>query len=212
MSESDDTAVSTTIIKLMRGVVYRDGQPEEWRTLERHGAPVSDHFRVVGVDVVVDDVEGYAYLRSRDDEEVDLPRLVNRRSLTFPVSLLLVLLRRRLAEFEATSSDTRLVLDRDQIVEMLTLFLPDSTNEARLVEQVDATIKKVHDLGFLKPMKAQQAQQSAPGRHGQQKAWEVRRVLKAYVDAQTLDDFDARLTTYRSSFASETTGDTGGTS
>jgi hypothetical protein len=118
------------------------------------------------------------------DSQLELPRLVRRRALTYHVSLLLVLLRKRLVEFESSSGDTRLVLTTEQIVEMLRLFQAESSNDARSVDQAEATIKKAAELGFLRPVR------------GQADHWEVRRILKAYVDAQTLSDFAAKLREY----------------
>ena len=141
---------------------------------------------VLGLQVHVDEAEGYAYLRSRpdDDESNDIPRLVARRPLSFHVSMLLALLRKRLAESDATSSDTRLVLSREQIVEMLRLYLPESTNEARLVDNIDTYLNRVVDMGFVRRLR------------GQDDLYEVRRIIKAYVDGQWLSDFDARLDEY----------------
>jgi hypothetical protein len=183
---SDDRAVAAAIIRLMQGVVYRTTDEDTWLTLERLGAGVRDHFATIGVDVVLDDVEGYAYLRSRPEGEGDeaLPRLVRRRALTYNVSLLLVLLRKRLVEFETSGGEGRLVLSTEQIVEMLRLFQADSTNDARVVDQAETTIKKAAELGFLHQLR------------GQRDHWEVRRILKAYVDAQTLADFAAKLREY----------------
>ena len=170
----------------MRGVVYRESDENSWSTLGRHGATVRDHFSILGVDVVVDDNEGYAYLRSHEEDPYDepLPRLVRRRSLTYNVSLLLVLLRKRLLEFETSATEGKLVLSRDQLVDVLQLFLAESTNEARVIDQVDSTIKKAAEFGFLRQLR------------GQPDLWEVRRILKAYVDAQTLSDFAGKLTEY----------------
>ncbi|MBD3940257.1 DUF4194 domain-containing protein [Microbacterium sp. NEAU-LLC] len=188
MRSPDEQAVATAIIALMREVVYRDTPAHEpvWEALGRHRAAVADHFAAIGVDVIVDENEGYAFLRTREPEEGDdaLPRLVRRRSLTYNVSLLLVLLRRRMVEFEASGEAGKLVLTRDQIVELLRVFQASSTNEARIVEQADRTIAQVADLGFLRELR------------GQRGAWEVRRILKAYVDAQTLADFASRLAAY----------------
>jgi len=143
--------------------------------------------------VVVDDAEGYAYLRSRPADEGDeaLPRLVRRRALTYNVSLLLVLLRKRLVEFETTGSEGRLVLSTDQIVELLRVFQAESTNDARVVDQAQTTIKKAAELGVLRPLR------------GQNEHWEVRRILKAYVDAQTLADFAAKLREYAGAAADD---------
>lgn len=190
---SNERAVATAIIRLMQGVVYRSTDEDTWLTLERLSAGVRDHFATIGVDVVVDDAEGYAYLRSRpeDDGEEALPRLVRRRALTYNVSLLLVLLRKRLVEFETNGGEGRLVLSTDQIVEMLRLFQAESTNDARVVDQAEATIKKAAELGFVRPLR---------GQHDQ---WEVRRILKAYVDAQTLSDFAAKLREYAGTAAED---------
>ncbi len=190
---SGEHAVAGAIIRLMQGVVYRESDEDSWLVLERMGAGVRDHFATIGVDVVIDDAEGYAYLRSRPDEDGDeaLPRLVRRRALTYNVSLLLVLLRKRLVEFETTGCDGRLVLTTDQMVEMLRLFQTESTNDARLVDQAETTINKARELGFLRPLRGQ-------GDH-----WEVRRILKAYVDAQTLSDFATKLTEYAGAAADD---------
>lgn len=44
---------------------------------------------------------------------------------------MLAQLRKRMAEFDAGGGDTRLVLARDEIAELMRVFLPDGTNEAR---------------------------------------------------------------------------------
>ncbi|MFY2859254.1 DUF4194 domain-containing protein [Mycobacterium sp. THU-M104] len=190
---SSDHAVASAIIRLMGGVVYRESDEDTWLTLERLGAGVRDHFATIGVDVVVDEAEGYAYLRSRPEEDGDeaLPRLVRRRALTYNVSLLLVLLRKRLVEFETAGGDGRLVLSTEQIVEMLRLFQAESSNDARIVDQAETTINKARELGFLRQLR------------GQHDHWEVRRILKAYVDAQTLSDFAAKLREYAGTVAAD---------
>ncbi len=188
MRSPEEHTVAAVIIRLMRGVVYRESDEETWIALDRQGAAIRDHFDALGVDVVLDDTEGYAYLRSQETtgDQAPLPRLVRRHSLTYNVSLLLVLLRKRLLDFETSGHEGKLVLSRDQIVDLLRLFLSGASNEARVVDTADATIRKAADLGFLRQLPKQDKQ------------WEVRRILKAYVDAQTLSDFAAKLTEYAS--------------
>jgi hypothetical protein len=186
MRAAEEHSRAAAIIHLMRGVVYREQDEAAWATLGRDAAAVRDHFAAVGVEVIIDETEGYAYLQTRPDADGEdpLPRLVHRRTLTYNVSLLLVLLRKRLVEFETTGAEGKLVLSREQIVEMLRLFLAESTNEARVVDQVDTTIRKAAELGFLRQLR------------GGTDQWEVRRILKAYVDAQTLSDFASKLAEY----------------
>lgn len=186
MRSTEQRAVAVTVIALMRGVIYRESDEGVWQSLARHQGPVRSHFGTIGVDVVIDDTEGYAYLRAEDDDQEDepLPRLVRRRSLSYNVSLLLVLLRKRLLEFESSTGEGKLVVRRDELVDLLRIFLAESTNEARVIDQVDSTVRKVVELGFLRPLR------------GQSDEWEVRRVIKAFVDAQTLSDFQGRLAEY----------------
>lgn len=90
-------------------------------------------------------------------------------------------------------SGSRLVLSRDEIVEMLRVFVPESSNEARVVERIDTHLNRIVDLGFPRRMKAA-AGAAAPGA---QTTFEVRRILKAFGDAQWLAELDARLAAYR---------------
>jgi hypothetical protein len=183
-----DPDLSLAVTQLMKGVVYRDTHERAWRALLERQPQVRDYVGVIGLAVAVDEAEGYAFLRSRPDTDdvedtTGIPRLVPRRALSFHVSLVLALLRKKLAESDARDGDTRLILTREQIVETVRLFLPESSNEARLVERIDAIVNKVVELGFLRAVKDQQA-------------YEVRRILKAFVDAQWLSEFDQRLAGY----------------
>ncbi|HMO19869.1 MAG TPA: DUF4194 domain-containing protein, partial [Candidatus Melainabacteria bacterium] len=117
----------------------------------------------------------------------ELPRLVPRRQLTFHVSLLLALLRKKLAEFDARGGDTKLVLSRDEILDLVKVFMPASSNETKLVRKIDVHINKIVDMGFLRKMKASSVREDS---------FEVRRILKAFVDAQWLSEFDRRLEEY----------------
>ena len=90
---------------------------------------------VLGLELVLDEAEGYAYLRQRAvvPGEVEMPRLIARRQLGYAVSLLLSLLRKKLAEFDAGSGESRLILSTEQIADMARLFLADTGNEAKLI-------------------------------------------------------------------------------
>jgi hypothetical protein len=185
MTEPD---LSQAVTQLMKGVVYRDTHEKAWRHLLALQPQVRDYVAVLGLLVVIDEAEGYAFLRQRPADDPDetnpLPRLIPRRSLSFHVSLLLALLRKKLAEFDAHGGDSRLMLSREQITEMIRVFLPPTSNEARLTDQIDAHINKAVEYGFLRQAK------------NTEQVYEVRRILKAFVDGQWLADFDEKLAEY----------------
>jgi hypothetical protein len=196
-SEAD---LSSLLIGLLKGVQYREQDERQWAALLNLQARVRDYVAVLNLELVLDEAEGHAFLKSRpepaeDDPAPRLPRLVARRPLSFAVSLLLALLRKKLAEFDAGGGDTRLVLARDEIVELVRVFLPDGPNEAKLIDQIETTINKVVELGFLRKLKP------SGGAAAGQANYEVRRILKAFVDAQWLAEFDARLAAYQSALS-----------
>ena len=196
MTEPD---LSVAVTQLMKGAVYRETHDRAWSHLLQLQPQVRDHVAVLGLQVVIDEAEGYAFLRQRpadEDEERQLPRLIPRRALSFHVSLLLALLRKKLAEFDARGGETRLMLTRAQIAEMLRVFMPATNNEARLLDRIDEHIGKAEQLGFLRQAK-----------NGEQ-VYEVRRILKAFVDGQWLADLDAKLAEYAALLAGDGEEDT----
>ena len=174
------------LVALMKGILERESAPDLWQDLITHQARVRDHVGVFGLELVMDEAEGHAYLRQKAqlDGEPELPRLVTRRQLGFSLSLMLALLRKKLAEHDAMSGETRLVVTAAEIVDIVRLFLPATANEARLRDRMDRDIARVVDLGFLRPLK------------GRDDTYEVRRILRSFVDAQWLGQLNERLATY----------------
>ncbi len=186
-------ALSVVVVSLMKGIADRESDPVLWQSLIGIQARVRDYVACLGLDLVLDEAEGFAYLRQRQAEEgaAELPRLVPRRQLGYQVSLMLALLRKKLAEFDATSGEQRLILGRNDIVEMMRVFLAETANQVRLNDRIGADINRVVDMGFLRRLR------------GTNDRFEVRRILKAFVDAQWLADFDQRLAAYQSHSSSE---------
>jgi hypothetical protein len=193
-------ALSRVVISLLKGVLYQDNDPKLWQDLLQLQTSVRDDVAVMGLTLLLDEAEGYAWLHTLEPEEgaAPLPRLVGRRQLSYPVSLIIALLRRKLAESDAGGGDTRLILSRDDIVEMARTFLPGGSNEAKLIDRFDAHINKIVELGFIRRLS------------GQPNIFEVRRILKAFVDGQWLHEFDRRLQEYRDRLQAEATPGDGG--
>jgi len=195
---SPQERLSRVLVTLMKGLVHRESNPALWQDLLQVQAAARDYLAVLALDLRLDEAEGYAWLcnRQSDEEHQDqqeknapesspLPRLIARRPLSYPVSLLLALLRKKLAESDSQGSDSRLILSREEVAEMLLVFLPETGNQAKLLDQIDSHINKVVDLGFARRLK------------GQENLIEVSRIIKSFVDAQWLSDFDTRLEEYR---------------
>lgn len=178
--------LSLVVIQLFKGPVYREVHEKLWEPLGRLRRRVSDHVAVLGLRLEIDETDGFAYLRSlRDGEsDIDYPRLVARHSLSFTTSLLIALLRKRLLEFDTSSTEARLILSRDQIVDLYRVYAPSDLDDIRLARHVDNHVNRIVELGFLYKLR------------GSSDQFEVRRILRAFVDGQWLSQFDERLEAY----------------
>jgi len=186
-SITEPDALSRVVIGLLKGVVYLENDPKLWQQLLDLQGRVRDYVAVMGLALMLDEAEGCAWLHTMETEDgaTPLPRLVGRRQLSYPVSLLIALFRRKLTENDALGGDNRLIINRDDIIEMARTFLPAGSNEAKLVDRIDSHINKVVELGFIRRLR------------GKDNIFEVRRIMKAFVDAQWLSEFDKRLEEYK---------------
>lgn len=186
--------ISLALIALMKGVVFRQDDERLFQQLDEGQIAIRDYVRVLGLELVIDDSEGYAWLKTREPEEgqTPLPRLVGRRRLSYPVSLIIALLRKKMAESDAAGQDTRLILSVEDIADMVKVFLPSGSNEAKFLDKINTHLNRIADLGFIRRLK------------GQKDRIEVVRILKAFVDAQWLHEFDDRLREYIEHSTSET--------
>ena len=178
----------------MKGEEFRQDEERLLQQIDEGQIAIRDYVRVLGLELVIDDSEGYAWLKTREPEEgqTPLPRLVGRRRLSYPVSLIIALLRKKMAESDAAGQDTRLILSVEDIADMVKVFLPSGSNEARFLDKINTHLNRVADLGFIRRLK------------GQKDRIEVVRILKAFVDAQWLHEFDDRLREYIEHSTSET--------
>jgi Domain of unknown function (DUF4194) len=182
MEAAQGNELPSILVGLLKGVVYREQATTLWRDLLNLQGGARDHLRLLGLDLIIDEAEGYAFLRQSDADasgtDEAAPRLIPRRPLSYPVSVLLVQLRKRLAQHDAQGGETRLVLSRGQMVEMMRTFLASGTNEAKLEDQIERHITRVEELGFVRKMKEDED------------LYEVRRILRAFVNADWLADLE----------------------
>jgi len=208
-AEMADLERSALVTRLLRdGVFYREDDERRWASLMVHQGRIRDYVSVLNLDFHIDEADGLAFLRGRPDAEADddapvITRLARRRELSFVASVLLVLLRKKLAEHEAGVSQeaaggSRLVLTRDSIHELMSVFLTANPNQAKQADQIETHLGKLEDMGFVRKIKAS----GAP-------SYEVRRVLRHFVDAQWLAGFDDLLATYQGSLTGGAGGETG---
>ncbi len=191
MPNSTVMPYAPVVLKLLQNPLFSD-ETTSWNVLLAYLTPVQEYFACIGLEVRVQEEDGYAYLHqpSLEDDEgqsIALPRLTRRDRLTYSTTLLCVLLREWLDQFESTHLDAgKCTITDDQMRELLAPFLPARTDERALQRRIDATIERIIDLGFLKRM----PNTEKPA------YFEVRRILKAKIDAEKLAEIKEKLARY----------------
>jgi hypothetical protein len=142
----------------------------------------------------VHETEGFAFLHQPEPEDEDgqriaLPRLTRRDKLSYPVTLLCILLREQLDLFDASMSGSdRLILTKDQMADLLRPFLRDYADERALMQRITTLLGRVVDLGFLRPISSTNEDR-----------YEVRRILKAKIDSEKLAEIRGKVGLYAAS-------------
>jgi len=171
---------SDAAVRLLQGVVYlEDGKP--WDVLLRNVTPLEDYFSLIGLQLIIDESEGFAFLRQRSSEELPegydaLPKLFRRSRLSYDATLLTILLREELRRFEEEEvHDQRCVVSGDELFEQWKAFFPRDHDEVKLRKALNAAIRTLNGLKFVR-------------RFGQgTDDWEIRRILKAKLIAADLE-------------------------
>ncbi len=180
--ERNEENFSRAAIMLLKGIVSRGKDEELWQTIIYERNALEDYFRRIGLILILDEVDEYAYLKQ--EEAASLPRLVQRYQLSYPVSMLLVELRKTLGERDTASDDTRVIISLGDIMRRMEPFLPVAGNEMKFRQSIEHTISQVMQLGFLQKLR------------GSEDEYEVRPILRSFVDAQWLSDFYEKLSEY----------------
>jgi hypothetical protein len=175
---------AAAVRKLLKGVVYHDDPV--WLQIRDYELPLREYFGKIGLGVHLDEIWSFAYLYdlSRDDDNHEaLPALTSRRNLSFPDTLLLVLLRERLDEHEMRDLDgITLRLSADELKEMAGIFVGDHPDMRRVEQTIESSIRRLVRYGFL-----------TQGRDGR---FEVRPLLRAKISADELEEIKTRLADY----------------
>lgn len=175
--------IAPVLIKLLQQVIYSDDSL--WNVLLNQQSAVQEYFGKMGLALYLNETDGYAYLTQPEsqDDNLKLPRLTHRHQLSLHQSLLLVLLRQRLLEFENSTPDAvSLILTQAEIVDMLRPFLRERNDERKLHSEVNRYLSEVEKMHLLRKIEM-----------GDEVRYEVRRVIKAKIDSEKLAEMLERL-------------------
>ncbi len=195
---AETKAYGPALVKLLKGAVYSE-EANTWNLILSYHSPIREYFDTIGLELHIHENDGVALLRQArlqpDAEEEGaearpvLPSLMRRMPLTYEVTLLCVLLREQLSRLDtgevANEDSSRLILSREDIVELLRAFLKEHFVETSWQRQLNGFITRVQQLGFLKALSGSESDR-----------YEVMRILKIYIRPETLEEIQEKLRTH----------------
>jgi len=123
-------------------------QTHMWPILLRYEAAVRSHLNELFLELVIDSEQEVAFTRQVVSDELEVPVLLRRESLTFIDSVLLLFLRRQLTQSETQGE--RAVLALHEMTEHLAVFEPKgNADHAKFSRQVERAIDKAKRLNLV---------------------------------------------------------------
>jgi len=173
-------------IKLLKGPVeYLE--KTAWEQLLQYQTELTKFLQQMGLILVLEKDDGYAYLeQTKLDEEDNVVGWVRRIQLGYEESILLVLLRDMMAEFEVGEASTReLIKKRREIKEYAELFFKENPSRVKFIRDLDRLIDRVEELDFLEKVE----NNDLPD----EQKFRVKKIIKARVDNELLENFKQQL-------------------
>lgn len=173
---------SYIIIKLLQDVIYND-ESKTWSELLTFKRQIIDYFSKIGIDCIIVENDGYAYLFQPEatvEDENKMPRLVRKQALSYEVTLTAVLLREWLEEFDNRLEIIKPFLLHKDIKDRAGMFFQDKTNKTKFLKTIDKSIEVLVDLKILRINRNDDIKDNVQ--------YEVKRVLKAIIDNDKLSE------------------------
>ncbi|MEM6316515.1 MAG: DUF4194 domain-containing protein [Bacteroidota bacterium] len=180
---------SKAVVRLLKGTV--DKGSTVWPDILNYRDEIQAYINQIGLELILREGDGYACLRQFEiNDEGQTIGLVARRQIGFEASVLLVMLRQILEEFEANPIEFQTnekIIFKSELRDELELFLPEKYNRVQFLKELDTHIKRIVDLGYLKEMKSN---------FGEEPRYKLHKIIKEKVTIDTLNEFKEKLENY----------------
>ncbi|MDR2928104.1 MAG: DUF4194 domain-containing protein [Cytophagaceae bacterium] len=188
MSEENNIKpYSKAIVRLLKGTVDRNNSV--WNDIISYQKEIQDYISVIGLELILKKNEGFAFVKQFELEDGLTLNLVSRRPVGFETSIVLVVLRQILEEFDSNPTEIQSLerfITHTEIKEEVELFFPERNNIVRSIKDLDSCIKRAEELGFLKEVK----------RTDTEIKYQIHRIIKEKITLNDLQDFKNKLQEY----------------
>lgn len=182
---------AAAIIKLLQGPVYVDDK-NTWREILGWQSAIQEYFGKIGLELTITEQDGFARVaqpEAGEDEEHPLPRLMKKQSLNYEATLLAVMLREWLEEFDIGNEGNKFFLTQKEIKERIELFYKQQNNKSKLWRDLSRPITSMLNVGILKLNR-----EDVTNKDNNQ--YEIKRIVKAFIGNDKLEEIKEKLAQY----------------
>ena len=175
------------VVRLLKGPVEHS-ETGVWEDILNYQSEIQKYISQIGLELIVKRDECFAYIRQVEDDEGKTIGLIVRQQMGFEISVILIILRQMLEEFDNDMDEiytTERYVNAEELKERIEIFLPERFNRVRLVNDIESYIKRIVDLGFLKEI-----------RHENAVTYQIHRIIKEKVTLDKLQEFKDNLEKY----------------
>ena len=186
MNSSNIKPYSRAVVRLLKGIVEKNDVV--WNDVLNYQSDIQDYIGTMGLELIVKKDEGFAFVKQLKLDDDKTMNLVSRRQYGFEVSVMLIVLRQILENFDSnpTMQATDKYVTAAEIKEETEMFLPTSFNNVKFEKDLDTYIDRIVGFGFLVEPKHQEGE----------KRYRIHRIIKEKVTLDDLSDFKNQLSNY----------------
>ena len=185
--EQYEQPYSKAIIRLLKSPVERSSPV--WDSIIHYQVDIQDFVGTIGLELIIKKDEGFAFIKQLENSDGDTLGLIQRRAVGFEVSIVLIVLRYSLEEFDNNPTQyqsNEKFISNLQIREELELFLQEGYNHLKFQKDMDKYINAVEELGYLKFISEKE----------NIKTYQIQRIIKEKISLDELQDFKGKLNEY----------------
>ena len=176
-----------TVVRLLKGPVEAT-DTNAWEDILNYQSEINKYLANIGIELIVKRDEGFAYIKQIVDDEDRTTGLIPRQQLGFEISVILIILRQMLEEFDSNMDElyaTERFVSADELKERIEIFLPERFNRVKLLSEIDTYINRIVALGYLKLIKRDNVN-----------TYQIHRIIKEKVTLDKLQEFKDKLQEY----------------
>lgn len=173
-------AWNNAAISLLQRPAYHNNE-SLWNLILTNRTKLSDYFAHLGLALIVSEEDGLAYLRPFSEEEQpegyeNTQKLFRKTQLNYNQTILCVLIRERLDEFETEEvQDEYCAFDQDSLFEQWKAFIVEARDDVVLHNKFKQSLVRLEKIGFINRVP------------GNEKLWRVNAIIKARLSAGKLE-------------------------